>query len=131
MTGYDDLGDRLSIGFKSPGELWEVEIDKASGKTSLHAEAFNLAAVINNLHRGRYAGAAWSWVIDLSACLILLASATGFVLWLAMPKRRRLGIAALLIGTVATVVVFVLLVPGRDATPEPRPTSAAEADHPG
>src|SRR5579862_8748256 len=40
LASYDDLDERLSVGFKSPGEIWEIEIDKASGKTTVHAEQF-------------------------------------------------------------------------------------------
>jgi uncharacterized protein len=118
MTDYDVGDDKLSIAFKEPGQVWEIEIDKASGRTRIHAEAFNLAAVLNNLHRGRYAGRAWSWVIDLSALLIVLACVTGIVLWLALPRRRTVGLIALGVGLVGTVGVFYVLVPGADA---PRP----------
>ena len=125
MTGYDDLDDRLAIGFKSPGESWEVEIEKSTGKTTVRAEAYNFAAVINNLHRGRYTGQFWSWVIDISATLIVLACVTGFVLWLALPKRRQLGIASLLIGTVGVLFIIYMLVPGQDTKPQPRAESPA------
>ena len=113
MTGFDDLGDKISVGFKSPNEIWEVEIEKADGKTAARCESFNTIALINNLHRGRYSGPVWSWVIDVSALLILLASITGFILWLALPKRRKLGIASIALGTLATILIFLLLVPGR------------------
>jgi hypothetical protein len=122
LTGYDDLGEKLSIGFREPGRNWEVEIEKNSGKTSVHQEAFNFTALINNLHRGRYAGAAWKWIIDICAVLIVIACITGSVLWMALPKRRRLGIGALALGTIGTLVVYVLLVPGKDQ----RETAPAE-----
>ena len=113
LASFDALDETLHVGFKEPGQTWEVDIEKASGATSVHRETFNLMAVINNLHRGRYSGAAWRWVIDISAALIVLACATGVVLWLALPRRRRIGIAALAVGVVGTVLVYLLLVPGR------------------
>lgn len=116
LTSFDELEDRFSIGFKAPGRLYGVEIDKATGKTHVHAEAFNFVALIDNLHRGRYTGDAWRWVIDVSAALIVLACVTGFVLWLALPKRRRLGVLVLLLGTLATMAVYYALVPGPDIT---------------
>jgi hypothetical protein len=120
MSSFDDLDDRYSIAFKSPGTAWEAEVEKSTGKTTLHKHAFNWIAIINDLHRGRDAGRAWGWVIDTSAVLIVLACITGIVLWMALPKRRKLGIAAIFVGVVATVVVFYVLVPGPDTKIEPK-----------
>jgi hypothetical protein len=114
VSGYDDLDDTLSIGFKTPKEIWEVEIDKATGKTTIHLESFNFTALINNLHRGRYAGASWAWVIDVSAILIVIACFTGVVLWLVLPKRRQIGTAAMLLGTIGVIGIYFWLVPGAD-----------------
>src|SRR5471030_2632285 len=58
MTDYDASGEKISVSFKEPGQLWEVEIEKSTGRTRVHGETYNFAAVINNLHRGRYAGPA-------------------------------------------------------------------------
>lgn len=115
MTDYDASDDRISIAFKEPGQLWEVEIEKSTGRTKLHNETYNLAAFLNNLHRGRYAGPAWRWAIDVSALLVVLACATGIVLWLALPRRRVMGFVALAVGVLATLLIIFALVPGPDA----------------
>jgi hypothetical protein len=127
MTGFDELEDKFSIGFKSPGQLWEIEVDKATGATRVHEETFNFVALINNLHRGRYAGGSWRWVIDVSALLIVLACATGFVLWLALPKRRQLGVLVLALGTLGTLLTYWALVPGSDVKLEPAAAVAPAA----
>ena len=128
MTDYDETADRLSLAFKQPGQTWEVTIGKPAGKTTIHAEAFNFAAIINNLHRGRYAGPVWHWVIDASALLIVLACATGIILWLALPRRRTLGLIALGLGIASTVGVVYALVPGPDTPPARKaaPTTAGQ-----
>ncbi len=127
MTSFDDLDQSFSIGFKEPGQVWEIEIDKSTGKTSVHSDAFNFFAVINNLHRGRYSGPSWKWVIDISAILIVIACLTGVVLWLVLPKRRKLGTAAMLLGTLGALAIYAWLVPGpdvhRNAAPEPSVSS--------
>jgi hypothetical protein len=115
MTDYDASGEKVSVSFKEPGQLWEFEIEKSTGRTRAHGEAYNFTAVINNLHRGRYAGPAWRWVIDVSALLIVLASVTGLVLFLALPRRRMLGLAAFAVGVLATLGIIFALVPGSDA----------------
>jgi hypothetical protein len=127
LTGFDELDEKFSLGFKEPGRIWEVEIDKADGATRVHAEAFNFFALINNLHRGRYAGPGWRWIIDLSAIFIALACLTGLVLWLALPKRRRLGILALVAGTLGVVGIYLALVPGPDAEVPATPAAASAA----
>jgi hypothetical protein len=125
VTSYDDFEDEVSIAFKEPGQIWEIRVAKATGKVDVHHEAFNFAAVINNLHRGRYAGESWRWVIDVSAWLVVLACLTGFFLWLALPRRRRAGIAFLAAGTLITLGVIYLFVPGADWGLEPPPRPAA------
>src|SRR5882762_7354850 len=49
MTDYDDASDRVMIAFKEPGRTWEVQIEKVTGATKIHEEAFNFAAIINDL----------------------------------------------------------------------------------
>jgi uncharacterized protein len=124
MTNFGDQEDEYYVSFKSPGELWEISVAKATGKVRARQEAYNFTAIVNNLHRGRFSGPAWSWVIDISAGLIVLACATGFVLWLALPRRRQLGIVFLLAGTLATMAVIYFFVPGPDAPISPAGTSA-------
>jgi len=102
---------------------------KASGVTTVSCDSFNAFALINNLHRGRYSGAAWKWVIDGTALLIALACATGIVLWVVLPKRRALGIAAVVIGAIGTAAIYLALVPGSDqpVTREPIPQAGMTA----
>lgn len=122
----DDFAD-MAITFKQPGEVWDITVDKSTGQVSARSEQYGFVAIINNLHRGRYTGPAWSLVIDVSALLIVLACLTGFVLWLALPRRKKLGILYLAVGTLATMVVIYFFVPGADApVPAREPLSAQE-----
>lgn len=126
MTEFDDEDDRYGIRFKEPGALWEVQVEKQDGRTTAKCDAYNFWAVINNLHRGRYSGRAWGWVIDLSALLIVLACFTGVILWMVLPRRRKIGTAALLLGTLITFAVYWWLVPGPDLKVDlnaPRPVA--------
>ena len=70
-----------------------------------------VVAVLNDLHKGRDSGKAWSWIVDVSAVLMTVASITGLVLLLASKRRRRSGVIAALIGSIATVLIYVLFVP--------------------
>jgi uncharacterized protein len=114
LTDFTELDGEFAIAFKEPGQVWDITVAKATGQATIRNEQYGMVALLNNLHRGRYAGPAWSLVIDFSALLVVLACLTGFVLWLALPRRRQLGIAFLAVGTVATMAVLYLLVPGPD-----------------
>ncbi len=124
MTNFNDEGDRSAIAFRSPGETWDIEVDKSTGQATIHTEAFNFIAVLDNLHRGQYTGAAWRFIIDVSAVLFVVACLTGLVLWLALPKRRRLGTVALALGTLGALLIYCFMVPGKDETTLPIITAA-------
>jgi len=111
MTDFETNDDNYHVVFKGPGRVCEATIARQDGKTDVEIKTFGLAGRINDLHRGRDAGEAWRWVIDASALLIVLASVTGLILWLALPKRRRLGIAWLVVGVGASVGFYWTMVP--------------------
>ena len=53
-------------------------------------------AVINDLHKGRDTGPAWSALIDVSAVLMTLISLTGLVLLFYLKLRRVPGLVVTL-----------------------------------
>jgi hypothetical protein len=63
------------------------------------------------LHKGRDSGNAWSTIIDVSAVLMTLVSATGLVLIFFLRKRLASGMAAIVIGAILCYVVYVKWVP--------------------
>ena len=67
--------------------------------------------MINDLHKGRDTGAAWSIVIDVSAVLMILASLTGLILLFYIKRRRTSGLVTAIVGTVVVVVIVYCLVP--------------------
>lgn len=69
------------------GDAW-VSIDRASGEVTSEDSDRGWIAWLNDLHKGRNAGAAWSWFIDLFAAACLIFALTGLVLlWLHAAKR--------------------------------------------
>ena len=111
MTDFETNDDNYHVVFKGPGRVCEATIARPDGKTEVEFKTFGLWGRINDLHRGRDAGESWRWVIDASALLIVLASVTGVILWLALPKRRKLGIAWLVVGVGASYAFYWALVP--------------------
>lgn len=70
-----------------------------------------LIAVLNDLHKGRHTGDSWSWVIDISAVLMILMSLTGMVILFQQAKWRMHGVVLMLLGTLLPWVIYLLWVP--------------------
>ncbi|QGJ68756.1 PepSY-associated TM helix [Planctomycetales bacterium 10988] len=99
------------IVFKGPGYAADLFIDPMTGQYMLTETTTGLMAVLNDLHKGRDSGAAWSWVIDLSAVVMMLMSLSGFGLLFYLKKRRVPGLLTAVAGTIVLVVAWALWVP--------------------
>jgi hypothetical protein len=99
------------ISFKGPGYAADVAIERSSGQYRLTVTRMGLAAVLNDLHKGRDTGHVWAQVIDLSAVLMTLVSLTGMVLILFLYKRRLSGLVVLGSGAVLCIIFYRFCVP--------------------
>lgn len=102
---------QCAVSFKGPGYAADTFVDLASGAYELTVTTMGLVAVLNDLHKGRDTGAGWSWVIDLSAVLLILVSVTGMWLLWFVHKRRLSGYAVGVVGLVASYWSYRWLVP--------------------
>jgi hypothetical protein len=84
-------------------------VEMATGATDVTVERAGVLTVIGDLHRGKNAGAAWRWVIDLSAVLVLALSVIGYVLFFSLRFRLRtsLILTGASLGVLAAVFVFL------------------------
>lgn len=103
--------EECQVSFKGPGYSAEAFIDRNSGHYELTQLSQGLVAVINDLHKGRDTGPAWSLVIDISAILLMVISLTGLVLLFYLKLRRVAGVAMIALGTIAIVAAVWLGVP--------------------
>lgn len=92
--------DECEVTFQSPGYAATARIDRASGDFTIDILANDLVTLMNDLHKGRHTGEAWSIVIDVSAILGVLVGVTGFVLIFFLKLRRRPGLIAGFVGAV-------------------------------
>jgi hypothetical protein len=99
------------VSFRGPAYSADAFIDRATGDYELTEARLGVVALLNDLHAGRSTGPAWPWVIDLSALIMAIASITGLALVLLVKRRRRSGIVAAVLGSIAVVVVYLLCVP--------------------
>lgn len=102
---------QLSVNFKGPGYTADVFIDRGSGAYEVTETRMGWGAIINDLHKGRDSGHAWSVLIDLSAVLMTFVSVTGLALIFFLAKRRRSGLIALAAGAAVCWTLYVIFVP--------------------
>lgn len=81
--------DEIYLGLPTPGGDGWVAIDRATGKVTSERTSRGWVAYLNDLHKGRNAGPAWSLFIDLFVGACVIFSLTGLVLLQLHSARRR------------------------------------------
>jgi hypothetical protein len=94
---------RWSAIFSSPRSNIQVEYWVGNNFVSLKRNENNLAATLNNLHKGTGVGVGWILLADTLAGSIILLSITGIVLWISLNRRRAVGAAIGLTSLIAMV----------------------------
>ncbi len=98
----DWSSDEIYLSMPRPGgDAW-LSIDRESGKVEYERSTRGVIAYLNDLHKGRHAGAAWSWFIDVFALACVIFSITGLLL-LKMHAAQR--------GATWPLVAFGLVLP--------------------
>ncbi len=100
-----------SITLKGPAYSADVFLKRETGEYEVTQRHAGAMAFFNDLHKGRDSGKAWSWVIDLSAVLLIIVSLTGIALLLYIKRRRRNGLLSTLGGFLILLVILWLCVP--------------------
>jgi len=102
---------QCSISFKGPAYTADVFLERATGNYDLTESRMGFVALLNDLHKGRDAGRAWGWVIDVSAVLMTLVSLSGLVLVFYLQKRLVSGLVTLGAGAVVCYLAYLIWVP--------------------
>jgi len=91
------------------GDAW-VRVARDSGQAELEDTDRGWISTLNDLHKGRNAGAAWGWFIDAFAVACLAFTITGLVI-LKMHAGNRPGTWPLVgLGVVVPALLALLLV---------------------
>jgi hypothetical protein len=101
--------EEISISFQGPGYTADFFVNRADGKYELTETNMGIIAVINDLHKGRDTGKAWSVVIDFSAIFMIVISVTGLILLVFLKKKRTNGLLWLVIGGAVTLLFYLLV----------------------
>jgi hypothetical protein len=111
VSTFDVDTNTVRVEMKGPGREVDAEINRRTGETVVNVELKGIAVRLDDLHRGKDAGRAWSLIIDASAVLLLLGSLTGIVMWFTLPRRRKLGVISLAAGIVICIAIYFAWVP--------------------
>jgi hypothetical protein len=80
--------DEVYLSLPGPGKDAWISIDKASGAVEYERTDRGWISYLNDLHKGRNAGPAWGWFIDVFAIACVVFTVTGLFL-LQMHARQR------------------------------------------
>jgi hypothetical protein len=91
------------------GDAW-VSIDRTSGAIMSEVTSRGWIAYLNDLHKGRNTGGAWSWFLDIFAGACIVFTLTGLLLLQLHARHRRSTwpiVAAGVVVPLALILVFI------------------------
>lgn len=100
----------LYIGLPRPGgDAW-LSLDIDAGVLEFESTDRGWIAYLNDLHKGRNTGAAWSWFIDVFAGLCVIFSLSGLLLLQRYASNRRSTWPVVLLGLVLPALLALLFI---------------------
>lgn len=103
--------EQCTISFNGPGYTADVFINRADGNYEVSETKTGIWGIMNDLHKGRDAGQGWSWLIDISAILMIIVSLSGLMMLFFLKKKRMAGLLMIVLGGLAVGLIYWLLVP--------------------
>ncbi|WP_025135797.1 PepSY-associated TM helix domain-containing protein [Achromobacter sp. DH1f] len=94
---------------RAGGDAW-LSIDRASGDVEYERTDRGWIAYLNDLHKGRNTGLAWSWFLDIFAIACLIFSLTGLVLLKMHAGNRGATWPMVGLGVVIPLVLALLFI---------------------
>lgn len=101
----------MLLHFEGVGGSSDVSIDLSSGRTEVSNSDAQFSRIIQDLHRGKNSGAAWKWLIDISAIVILALSMFGFILFFSVRFRVVVNIRLVVLSLALMIGLFLFFVP--------------------
>src|SRR5690554_252278 len=103
-------GNELYLGMPKPGgDAWlSIELD--SGYLIYENTERGVISYLNDLHKGRNTGTAWSWFIDIFSVLCLVFSLSGLWLLVRYAQQRPGTWPMVALGVVIPLLIIILSV---------------------
>lgn len=110
VTAELDLGE-WSFDYPLPAGYAFVIISQEDQTMTVEYQKGTFLAVLNDLHKGRHTGKAWSYVLNISTILLSFMALTGLIILFQQAKWRLQGLALMGAGLLIPVVIFFYWVP--------------------
>ena len=107
----DEAANEIIIDYKLPAGYATAIVDVTSQSLYLQYRKGNMLNIMSDRHKGRHSGKAWSWVIDISAVLMIVFSLTGMIILLQNKKHRWQASLFALIGVLTPLFIYLVMVP--------------------
>jgi len=91
------------------GDAW-LSIDRSGGEVTYEVTTRGWIAYLNDLHKGRHTGTAWSWFLDLFAAAAVIFCLTGLLLLQLHAPRRPSTWPVVGLGFVLPALLIVLFI---------------------
>lgn len=102
----DDAG--CVVVWKGPGYSADANVQRGDGSYEIEVARKGFVAVLDDLHKGRDCGPAWSLFVDLAAVVLAAVAITGGWLLLYLSRWRRRGLLVAGLGAAAVLAFFLL-----------------------
>ena len=91
------------------GDAW-LSIDRESGALEFESTSRGAVSYLNDLHKGRNAGPAWGWFLDVFAVACLVFCITGLFLLHLHARQRRMTWPLVGLGLMIPLLIALLLI---------------------
>jgi hypothetical protein len=98
------------VSMPSPGADAWLSIDRATGAVEYERTGRGWIAYLNDLHKGRNAGPAWGWFIDVFAIACLVFCISGLFLLHMHARQRRLTWPLVGLGLVVPLLLMLIFI---------------------
>lgn len=102
--------DEVYLSLPGPGEDAWLSINRHSGAIEYERTVRGWVSYFNDLHKGRNAGPAWGWFIDLFAIACLVFCITGLFLLQMHARQRRMTWPLVGLGLLLPLLIALLLI---------------------
>jgi len=102
--------DEVYVSLPAPGEDAWLNIDRHSGAVEYERTQRGWVSYFNDLHKGRNAGPAWGWFIDVFAIACLVFCITGLFLLQMHARQRSMTWPLIGLGLLLPLLIALLLI---------------------
>ncbi|MEM9530578.1 MAG: PepSY-associated TM helix domain-containing protein [Pseudomonadota bacterium] len=99
----------ITLSYKAPAG--DAQAIVSSDGVLLDRQQGSWLAVLNDLHKNRDAGSAWSLLVDVCALGILVFGLTGVIIVFQNRRRRTRSVAVIAVGLITPLLLYFAFVP--------------------